>query len=217
MPPFTRRRALRTAAGLTTGLAAALAGCGAESRDSPTPTVAARPGKPNADASPPTYRLRAAAPDPLVWLRDETTEDGGATPENHRNYLLVDSRSRADRVEFAAVDGRDGARRFIDETDFSSESVWVEGFSVPECYRRELCYVAWSRDEIETSYARQLRPYDAACSADAEDAAAVLIRLPAALDHEQLRGYGSSVSSGECHVPERLRNGTETAATEADR
>ncbi|WP_225333302.1 hypothetical protein [Halomicrobium urmianum] len=202
MVPFTRRRALHGAAGLV----AALAGCSGtgfgESESTRTharETPADEPGH-GSEADPPHVAVRSATDRPPVWFADE---DGGGRPSvaerhYHGDRTVIDGEDRAGRVRVADGVDTEPVRSFLDETDFESETVYLEVNQVEECFRLELCSIQWQPDEVRTDYGRVLRPYDERCEADAKVYEARLIRIPDALDHEDVNGYGSSVGGGAC-------------------
>ncbi|MFA1609615.1 hypothetical protein [Halobellus rubicundus] len=202
----TRRRLL-AAAGSLLG-ATALAGCGGSGSASGSSRVA--PGSdPPEDAlvDPPHVSLRNGDREPIVWSETpsetESAGAGGETPEiDSWTHHVVASDEAAAALTFADVDGVDEARAFLDETDFGSETVYVERHLVGECYHHRLCWVRWTDSEIETDYARVLRDADVACEADARDVVTNLIRLPATLEPGQINSYGSSGGGGRCRRPE---------------
>lgn len=112
-------------------------------------------------------------------------------------------------MSFAAVDGADAARAFVADTDFDSAVVYVESEPVEECFRRELCYVAWTDDEIDTDYVRRYRAPEVDCETDTVDATATLLRLPETLDPDEVSGYGTGLGTSECHVPPPIRRAVE--------
>lgn len=217
MVPVTRRRLLHA----TAGVAAALAGCGDASRDE-----SRGPPEPpeNVDRDPDGYALRNPDGEPAAWLPREDAESDGTggdssgtspsgPPENARVYALVASRETADRIRYADVDGVEGAREFVAATEFDTESVYVESKRVQACYRLELCYVTWSDTEIDTQYGRHLRDADVACDADAEESTTWLVRVPDALDPDEVTGHGSGTSGRGCEpLPPPLRTTTRTTA-----
>lgn len=210
----TRRRLLHgTAAALLTGLA----GCSESSRsDSSTETP---PNAENVERDPESYALRNDAEQPPAWFPDEregrTTGDATTIPPEHaRTRSLVASEESAARLRFADVPGVDGAREFVSNTDFESQTLYVESRSVDECRSSELCYVAWSADDIDTQYGGGFRDADVACEADATDAVSWFIRVPDVLDPDAVSGYGSGWSSAGCRRRRRAdpERGTTTEA-----
>lgn len=207
----TRRRLLESTAALLG--ASALAGCGGSSEASSTGREgpnAEPPGDARTDL--PHVSLRNPERAPIVFRESESPTDepnDGETArlDDWRHFLVVDA-DDAESLSFADVDGVDEARRLLDETDFESESVYVERHAIAECYERELCWVRWTESRVETDYARILRDADEACGADAKDVVTTLVRLPAALDPDEVQSYGSS-SGGACRTPDGERMATD--------
>lgn len=200
MVPCTRRRALLGAAGVL----AALAGCSGSSSGSDR-SGGPEPGE-NVETEPDHHALRNSRNGPAVWIG---SGDGGSgsTPDDdarrRRSHGLIATRRDADRLAFADVDGADGARAFVEGTDFDRETLLIEPDSVGECYDLQLCYVTWSATEYHTYYARHYRDVDVACSTDDRDRVAHFIRIPDTIDPERVRGSGSGTTSGTCHGWER--------------
>jgi hypothetical protein len=121
-------------------------------------------------------------------------------------HLLVADAETASSLAFADVEGVDRARRFLADTDFSSASVYVEQHAVPECYDQRLCWIRWTGDRIETDYAIVLRDADVACEVGAEDVVAYFVRLPVALDPDEVRRFSSGSGGGHCRAPEGGRS-----------
>lgn len=189
MPSISRRGALRS----TAGLLAALAGCSAETGSPSTPSERGPPE--DALRNPSTVRLRNPNSAPVVT-------HGTPTPTVQEGriwgHLLVTDTETANALTFADVDGVERARTFLKKTDFSTETVYVEQRELGECYTRRICWVRWTTASIETAYTTELRDADVACSADAIDVVATLIRLPAALDPDTITRYGSRGGSDYC-------------------
>jgi len=191
MPSITRRRVLSGASALLVGFA----GCSGESSSSssvPPEEVG------NVAVDPESYSLRNPNDGPVVWTGERPTPRDDEDRSHYRHYTFVTGPDDAAGVSFANGPGVDGARAFLDETDYDAATVYVEQWRVQECFAPELCYVRWSTDNIDTSYARHYRDADVACEADAEDTIATLIRIPAAFDPSEISSYGSSYGSGTC-------------------
>jgi hypothetical protein len=204
MVPSTRRALLHGAAGLAT----ALAGCSALADDSPDSTSTVPrddsdrgPGS-GSEIDPETLTLRVAADRPPIWLAKPNGEgDGRPTASGRdrwRESLVVDDSVRADRIDVAAT--VDGARveSFLEATEFGAETVYVEMVTVEECFRLDLCVVSWSPSEISTDYTRRSRPYTERCAVDERVVEARLIRIPDAMEADDVNGYSSSVGGGAC-------------------
>ncbi|WP_135302195.1 hypothetical protein [Haloarcula amylovorans] len=210
MVPPTRRRVLHGAA----GIAAALSGCGellsgsdSSTRQQPTPTggengESSRGNFAGSESNPEVLALRVDTDRPPVWFEDPDREDRGRPTQSEfgslRTNELVDSAARADRVSVADVPNPDRISTFFEATDFDSETVYVETQRVEECFRLQLCSVSWSSDEVRTDYGRVSRPYDVRCENNKKVFAVRLIRIPAAIDADEVTGYGSSVGAGSC-------------------
>jgi hypothetical protein len=192
----TRRRLLRSAAALVgVGSVAGCSGTGSSSSESVSNGPNADPPD-DAVTDPPAVVLRA--PQGVRVLRDETSETDD--PQEWRHNLVADADTAAS-VSIADVNGADEARGFLDQTDFETETVYVERHVVGECYEQRLCWIRWTEERVETSYARVLRPADVSCSADARVGVTHLIQLSDALDPDQVSRFSSSGGSGACRAP----------------
>jgi hypothetical protein len=194
--PATRRRLLRSTAALV-GVGA-VAGCGGSASSSSSASNAPDDDPPDdAVPDPPTVILRA--PRGVAVLREGDDTDTATTDEVREwNHNLVADADTAASLSVADIAGAASARQFLAETDFDAETVYIERHVVGECYEQQLCWVRWTDEEIETSYARVLRPADAACSADDRVGITYLIRLPAALDPDTISRFSSGSRAGVC-------------------
>ncbi|SEP24137.1 hypothetical protein SAMN04487948_12563 [Halogranum amylolyticum] len=209
MGPLTRRRALHGA----TALLAGLAGCSGSSSSSRSSSPTAAESGGSGDTDPESYTLRGPTDDPLVRTGDASTDTPTDRLEERRwHHEFVTSADAAESLRFADVDGVDGARAFLAETSFETETVYVERRTVGECWELDLCYVRWGPKRVETDYGRRLRAADVACSADEQVAVATFVRIPARLDPEEIRQYGSGTSSDGCRLPPQRRDDGETGA-----
>lgn len=205
MRPLTRRHALHAAAALLTGLA----GCsgsnsGSGSIDSGTPTAMERAAGDRRVTDPEQYTLRGPVEKQVVRTASDEDGDDDRDERRWRNELVASAKA-ADALTFVDVDDADGARAFLDETDFQNETIYVEQNTVGECWNVQLCHVAWGPDKIETDYSRTLRPVDAACSTDQRVTVVSLIRIPEALDPDAVHEHASSMG-GRCRVPSDSRD-----------
>lgn len=201
MVPPTRRRFLHVA----TAVAGGLAGCSGLTGDDAevSRSVSEGASEPPHDDSvtdPPMVHLRSESDLPPIYEaghEDEFTEPSRFDrPSSRHLHVLVDAESSSDRLAVADhVDG-DPVTPFVSETDFDSETLYLETLRVEACYRLHLCHVSWAPDDVHTSYVRRLRPYDERCAADATAYESRLVRLPAALDEDSVTSHGSSVSGG---------------------
>jgi hypothetical protein len=204
MVPPTRRALLQGAAGLT----ATLAGCSSLTDDStePTPTASEdtiTDGPASGSATDPDVLLvRTNTDRPPMWLGDPESEgDGRPTPSERdrwRDSVIVDDSARADRISVADTVDSDRVESFLAETDFESETVYVEMGQVGECFRLELCQISWTPTEISTDYARRTRPYTERCDVDESVFEARLIRIPDAIEEDDVNTYSSSIGTGAC-------------------
>jgi hypothetical protein len=215
MPSLHRRRVLHGAVALL----GALAGCSDAPTERDSAAVAGRPE--NTLYDPETVWLRSSERQrPLVWLPREETRAGDSSgdeetpqslPEDARHSAFVASRSDADRLRVADEEGADAVGRFVTETDFERQTLYVENNEVGACHAPELCSVAWSATEIDTEYARSFRDADVACRTDERDAVAAVIRIPDAIDPEEVNSHGSGWGRGCRSVPPLRRTGNATA------
>lgn len=212
MVPLTRRRLLQATAGLLTGLA----GC-SRSSTSDGSTETPLQGE-NFERNPESYALRASGERPPAWIPEEETgtttrKATAGPPEYARRQGLVASEAVAERIRFADVDGADAARRFVTDTDFDSETLYLHFYPVRECHRLELCHVRWSDTEIDTQFGSYYRDADVSCRVDARDGLTWLIRIPDTLDPDAVTRRGSGWSSNGCRRRRRERDdGTTTDA-----
>lgn len=200
MCPLTRRRLLHG----TTALFATLAGCGGEST---TTSSSSESRFENVEKNPDQFALRVPGGDEAVWRWESNSDSDSKRPLSRR---LVATEKTAQSIVFADVDGKSEAEQFVADTDFDAETLYVEQDRIRECYERELCYVSWSATEMDTNYARILRDANVECSEDVRDTVAQLIRIPAALDPEEVTSHGSGVGNGGCRYPPAIRTTDET-------
>lgn len=216
MVPLTRRRLLHGTVGVFVGIS----GCGSSPPDTATETASHPPNR-DTGALPAHYALRHSDNKPTVWVPNEhrrsTTAAPSSTtapPNNAERRGFVGSAETAEQLWFADVDGAAEARQFVIDTDFDTETVYVEFHAVRECQSQQLCSVTWSQTDIHTQYGSYYRSADVSCRADARDGVSWLIRIPEALDPAAIRSHGSGWSSRGCqrrrHPPDD--NGTTTDA-----
>ncbi len=213
MPSLHRRRVLHGAVALF----GALAGCSDPARERGSFSGSSRPE--NVLYDPERVWVRSSdRTRPPVWLPREEARAGdsesSSPPEDARQRAFVASRADADLLGVADVDGADAVRRFVAETDFERQTLYIENNEVGACRAPELCSVSWSATDIRTDYARNFRDADVACRADERDVAAVVIRIPDAIDPQQVSSYGSGSGGGCRSVPLReTEDGTADART----
>lgn len=200
MVPRTRRRVLHGAVVLLTGLA----GCGRTTNGETTATRSVPPERQDTGSVPEHRALRSSSERAPVWFAPENAATasndatGTDTPERRDDRGFVADAETARRLRFADVDGADEAERFVTETDFRSETVYVESRPARECFTLELCSVDWSETSVHTQYGSYYRDVDVSCRAEASDAVSTLIRIPEALDPSAVRSHGSGWSSNGC-------------------
>jgi hypothetical protein len=206
MALHSRRRLLQAVTALTAGLAGCGGFSGSTSRSDAVADGERDPPDSNSETDPPQLVARAATERPPLRLADpdENGTDEG-DPERRLgprdDYAVIDSRETADRLTLAdgvTVEGNDDLASFLEATAFDEETLYLQTNAVQGCFRLELCWVSWGPREIETDYARTLLPYDEACTVDAQFYESRLIRLPVALDADEVNSYGTSIGSGSC-------------------
>jgi hypothetical protein len=152
--------------------------------------------------APEVMLVRADTDRQPVWLADGDGEDDGRpTPRpdaRHIDSVVVDGEARAGRL---SVDSEaDGTRvaSFLSETDFDDETVVVETIQVEECFRLELCRISWQPEKLSTDYTRRSRHWDEPCAVDERVFESRLIRIPDALDADDIRAGSTSIGTGAC-------------------
>lgn len=202
MAPSTRRRFLATAAA---GLSGGLAGCDESTADERTETPGVD-GLPNIERDPEYETLRGPEDRPVYWLAPEAeTERSETTPTRVRGRNLIASAETAERVRFADGFDADAAQEFITATDFENETLYLSPRRAKACFEIRPCYVEWAVDEIHTQYGSYYRDADVRCEADTREMVVSVIRIPDALDPDQVRSYGGGWSSEGCRPPRRDR------------
>lgn len=200
----TRRRLLQAA----TAVAAGLAGCsGFAGEESSSTRSVSESGTTLPDGTsepdPDTFLVRADTDLPPLRVVEQDAEPTEPKPREQRSRRIrsevIDSESRAEQLEVAeAIDGA-SVSSFVSETEFETETLYLDTKLIEECFRLGLCTISWSADEVQTSYARPLRSYDEPCDADEQVYESRLIRIPAAVDADEVNSYGSGVSGrGSC-------------------
>jgi hypothetical protein len=202
MVPPTRRHLLQVAAAVAAGGAGCSGLIGEESSSSRSVsegTGAAIPGG-DTDADPPAVLLRAKTPPLRLSGSDRTPAEPESTRRSPRpSHIVLDTKTRAEELVVAEDAPEADVSSFVSATEFESETLYFETRSVEECFRLRLCEIAWTASEIQTGYVRQIRPYDERCSADEQVFESRLIRIPAALDRDEIDSYGTSISgSSRC-------------------
>ena len=219
---YTRRRVLAAAVAAAGGMAGCLDSTGtSESSGSSTD----RPGRtiPEQAATDPAVLFRRADADrPPIRLGDDGNETDSPRRRDghHIGTKVIDNAATADRLvaDSAGSDRTESTdlASFRSETDFERETLYLETRQLRQCYRLSLCYVSWDTG-IETDYGRLLRPYDEPCAVDKRVFESRLIRLPVALDADDINRYGSSTSSSRCRLERRRAEGNHTSRSNGSR
>ena len=189
MPDWSRRRALRTVA---TAGSLALAGCSGESSRSNDPPP--ERGEPVPDLE--VRFVRDTDGGSPFDTDDESASTSTDDPDavTHSFEYLTD-RDEFDDLTFPSTTPAAELRSFVDATDFEAESVYLLERAIGECYRANLVAVYRESDGVDVDFCEALRPADVDCSAEAEDAVGVAIRLP--FPGEEFNSLGSGWS-GDC-------------------
>jgi len=209
------------------GVAAALAGCsgyGSATSES-TPTRGAESGidtdAPGAGSAtdPEMIHVRGATERAPLWLADpdgETERERRSHRERRRHSrTVVDTPARAERLRVADGVDADGLDSFLSETDLDSQTLYLESVEVRACFELTLCRIEWQPDEVSTDYARTQLPYDTRCGVDDHVFEARLVRIPASLSADEVRGYGSSIGTAGCARRNRAEAGSGDSASAA--
>ncbi|MFB6223455.1 MAG: hypothetical protein ABEH86_07260 [Haloarcula sp.] len=200
MVPSTRRTLLHSACGLAT----VLAGCSGifEGRDESTRTASENNDSSDSGvgsvSDPDAVVTRLDADRQPVWLDDG---DSRPTESHHPRRLeskIIDTASKADQVTVAEDADRSLIRTFLDETDFETETVYVQNVMIEECFRLTLCQIRWTIDNISTDYGRVSRPYDEPCTAGNKVYAVWFIRIPDTVSADDISSYSSSIGGNRC-------------------
>lgn len=204
MVPLTRRALLSGAVGLTTALTGCSGlqdGTGGSTRTAPHDDGPDGPVS-GATTDPETLLVRVDTDRPPFWLARSDEENPGrptaSQRDRWRDHIIVDDTARADRISVADAVPRDQVESFFTATDFEAETVYIEMGNVRECFRLELCHIGWSSTGISTDYTRRTRPYTDHCTVDEWVIEARLIRIPDAIDADDVNSYSSSIGTGDC-------------------
>lgn len=203
MVPSTRRALLHSACGLAT----LFAGCsglfegGTGSTRTPSEDDASAAPEGGSVTDPDTVVTRVDADRKPVWLDD----DGRPTESRHTDRLeseIIDSAAKADRLGVAGDVDRSPIEQFLNDTDFETETIYIQNVRIEECFRLSLCKIRWSSDRISTDYGRVSRPYDDRCTADKTVYAVWFIRIPQAIDADEVTRFSSSIGGSGCDGPQ---------------
>jgi hypothetical protein len=167
---------------------------------------------------------RPGSRDPVVDVADANEEANQTDRERHRAVErgFVTSPGAASLLRIGDVEGANDARRFVAETDFDAQFLFVDRGIVRQCYRRTLCYVTWTEFELRRTYAEVYRDYDVACDTDARDRVARFVRLEGSVDPRRIESGGTHTQRGGCPIPrweldDRVRSETGTATADGTR
>lgn len=201
MVPTTRRALLHS----FSGVAAVLAGCSGmfEGSNESTRTVSEDDSLPTSGATtasdPATVSIRVDTDYRPVWLSNDGNRP---TPDPHTRRLtseVIDSESKANRITVAEGVNRSEIDTFLGETDFESETVYLQTVIVKECFQLSLCQISWGAENISTDYGRLSRPYDEFCESDNELYTMWFIRIPEAINDDDISSYSSSAGGSPCN------------------
>lgn len=207
MVPYTRRTLLHVAAaavGSLAGCSRILSGSGQSATSASQNNGTAVPNG-GAETDPAMFVHRSDSETVPIRFGDPDQEarDPGRLdyPLRHISTTVIDSQSRSQRLTVAdSVDGT-AFSSFVSETDFDSETLYLESNPVRECFELQLCRITWQPTEIRTDYVQKSRPYNEHCVANDRVVESRLFRIPAALSEESVNSYGSSVSgSYQCRM-----------------
>ncbi|KAA9395892.1 hypothetical protein Har1130_15500 [Haloarcula sp. CBA1130] len=141
-----------------------------------------------------------------VWLADGDSRPTESTHSRRLESDIIDTAAKADRVTVAEDVDWSPIRTFLDETDFDTETVYLQNVMIEECFRLTLCQISWTTDNISTDYGRVSRPYDEPCAAGNKVYAVWFIRIPDTVKADDISSYSSSIGGNSC---ERQRVGVE--------
>lgn len=180
----TRRRLLSC---LAVGAASVLAGCLDESADRSVvddevhDEVTEPPPEATTDVQ--VRSVRAPVEEPFVSFG---ADDSERPNHGHREFILSDEQAEA--VEFEIEhDGIEGARSFLEGTDYGSASIVVHQRPIEACYRRRVEYVTVEEDRYYVRFCRRLKPATTRCDPDRTEMEGLFVRVP--------RAYESTPSS----------------------
>jgi len=142
-----------------------------------------------ADDDPTVLQSRLSEGEPVVT--DTTNES--TTPI--RSEVITDS-AQPDELSIApgvSDNDRDEIRTFLEETEYTTDTVFITHSRIRSCYRYQIQSISWDETEIRYRYCRELRPPEATCQTETWDSIGLLFRIPAALSSAaSLRGTRGS-------------------------
>jgi hypothetical protein len=169
-----------------------------ESTSTATETDGAAAPKSGSVSDPDTVVTRVDTDRLPVWIDDD---DGRPTERRYSRRLeteVIDTAAKAEQVAVAEGVDRSPIERFFAETDFETETVYLQNVAVEECFRLTLCQISWTPDKISTDYGRVSRPYDEACTAGNKVYAVWFIRIPEPITADDISSYSSSIGGNAC-------------------
>ncbi|ARS91545.1 hypothetical protein B1756_18670 [Natrarchaeobaculum aegyptiacum] len=139
--------------------------------------------------------LRADDADPVVF------ESEADVPEDDREYLrgsfhVIDDDGAAALYVDGNAEQRETIEQFVDETDFETQSIFVDQRTIGDCYDLVFLGAEASEDSVRTAYCRSLKSPTTPCETDHEVVEAVVVRLGRPYD-DPPSGRQSSMS-GSC-------------------
>ncbi|MBX0322039.1 hypothetical protein EGH21_03230 [Halomicroarcula sp. F13] len=190
------RRRILTA--LSSGAAAALAGCQFDTDAAPPPTVDGDDGRTVEDYEAKHVRNTDGA---VLYTRRDTipTETDDAERALRGSDHLV-TRASFEEATFGSVPEARELRSFVGETDFETHAVYLFTTAVDACHEIRITSMQQDRDgDPHGHFCQARRPADVACSTDDTDSVGIAIRFP--FTGEQTSGHGTGMSS-HCRGPD---------------
>jgi len=193
--PCSRRQLLAGASGLTV----ALAGCtGTEESTASSESDRTTPRSGSTDEYESLF-VRFNDNDRFIYRdEDEATEAETDTRAAYsRSPLFVLSETDAAELWIdpdLAADKERELRRFLEATDFGSQSIAVLQWRIEDCYERHVMGVRARDDDFETAFCRSLKAPTTPCEADRELMEAIVLRVDRAYA-ERPSSSGSSESA----------------------
>lgn len=187
MPSTDRsRRELLSLTGSSVAVAAGavLAGCAGTDTTAPEdePDDVAHdaserpPGRSELDDDEAVLFVRATHDNPFVFESEADVPDDDRAFFRGAFHVVDDAGAKALYVD-ANEDDVDAVEQFFDETDFETQSIFVDQRTIGDCYDRVFLGAEASGDSMRTAYCRSLRSPTTPCEADHEVMEAVFIRL----------------------------------------
>lgn len=203
MVPPTRRELLQVATASVACLSGCslLAGDGTQAVQSPSNAPGTTDVDGNRLSDPSMVTLRGNTRRAPIHLGADGETDTPPVERRGSDVTTEVVTTRADGDALNVAEGFDSTdvTQFVSETEFDSQTLYLQTVRVRECFRLQLCQIRWTPSEIHADYARQLRPWDEECTVDSHVPESRLIRIPAALHADRVNSFGTSVSgSGRC-------------------